>query len=471
MHWLDGFQAHLFLFFVGVVNIILILIFLRPRYRETHDEANVVPCWFNFSYTLVLICHTVATLYRSGSLTVWFKRPCARLELFTMCIKITSGVSLLYLVYAPIDNMDIRGILILLVGVVLLCSPRFLLLTYFIFWVGRIRTIVSQNKRRLVEDGYDLDMSYITPRIVAMGYPADGDEICFRNAMPDVQKFLDSRHPENYKVYNLCAEKERDYSIDSFDSVAHDIVFPDHNPCPLDDLCELVEDQHLYLAADAAHTVVVHCKAGKGRTGMVIACLLLREGNATRPSEALRIFSDQRTKDGKGVTIPSQIRYVGLYATFLREGRLRHRAVKLLEVRMAKIRSSPGLCAGLRLSICLPDGRTLPEQLGHREFGNGIESDQAVVDDNGDIAVVLRDCESSDSGWFLEGDFNVIIKHTPHTAWPCPVEKVLFSFWLHSAYVPLKQELKLHELDRIKGQESKFHSGFAVTCIFSDASL
>lgn len=44
-----------------------------------------------------------------------------------------------------------------------------------------LRQCVSLKKKRLVKGGFDLDMTYITSNIIAMGYPAEGIEGKYRN--------------------------------------------------------------------------------------------------------------------------------------------------------------------------------------------------------------------------------------------------------------------------------------------------
>lgn len=70
-----------------------------------------------------------------------------------------------------------------------------------------IRTLVSKSRRRLITDGYDLDMSYITDRLVAMSYPAQNMQSLIRNPMWQVKRVLDKRHGAHYKVcmYDACS--------------------------------------------------------------------------------------------------------------------------------------------------------------------------------------------------------------------------------------------------------------------------
>ena len=71
-----------------------------------------------------------------------------------------------------------------------------------------LRKLVSTNKKRLESDKYNLDLTYITNRIVACGYPAAGMQALYRNRREDVADFLKSNHGSQIKIYNLCAESK-----------------------------------------------------------------------------------------------------------------------------------------------------------------------------------------------------------------------------------------------------------------------
>ena len=49
-----------------------------------------------------------------------------------------------------------------------------------------IRKLVSGNRRRFVDDDYSLDLTFITPQIIAMSYPASGLESAYRNPVDKV---------------------------------------------------------------------------------------------------------------------------------------------------------------------------------------------------------------------------------------------------------------------------------------------
>jgi len=79
------------------------------------------------------------------------------------------------------------------------------------FSMNWIRKKVSTNKTRLVADGYNLDLTYITNRIIACGFPADGYESMFRNRRIDIVNFFGEHHGDMVKIYNLCAESKYQY--------------------------------------------------------------------------------------------------------------------------------------------------------------------------------------------------------------------------------------------------------------------
>ena len=179
--------------------------------------------------------------------------------------------------------------------------------------------LVSKKKRRYQDSEFDLDMAYITDRVIAMGYPSVGFEAIYRNDVNDVIAFFEKKHKGNVKIYNLCLEKDRIYEKKLFlrSKVA---LFPslDHNPCSVKLLLEFCVDICLFLILNLDSVAAVHCKAGKGRTGVMICCYLVFSGLCKNTEEAVNYYGVMRTTNMKGVTIASQIRYIRYFETFLK---------------------------------------------------------------------------------------------------------------------------------------------------------
>ena len=181
-----------------------------------------------------------------------------------------------------------------------------------------MKRLVSKQKRRYQDEKFDLDMSYITDRVIAMGFPSIGCETVYRNSLTDVIEFFHTYHNDRVKVYNLCLEKDRIYSKSLF-SKSSVGLFPatDHNPCPIKLILEFCIDICLFLLKNPKSVAAVHCKAGKGRTGVMICSYLVFSHLCESSEKAFRYYARIRTKDNTGVTIPSQKRYIKYFETFL----------------------------------------------------------------------------------------------------------------------------------------------------------
>ncbi|XP_040171202.1 phosphatidylinositol 3,4,5-trisphosphate 3-phosphatase and dual-specificity protein phosphatase PTEN isoform X3 [Anopheles arabiensis] len=195
-----------------------------------------------------------------------------------------------------------------------------------------IREKVSGQRFRYTDDEFNLDLTYITPKIIAMGFPAGNVEAIYRNNREHVVKLLTQRHDKKFKVYNLCSERTYDPKLFPYHA---EYPFKDHNPPDIELIDKFCKDVDSFLNADSSHVVAIHCKAGKGRTGTMICCYLLYNNSFQTAHEALTYYAEKRTKDKKGVTIPSQRRYVVYYEQLLRQN-LTYRKVSLyiLELRI-----------------------------------------------------------------------------------------------------------------------------------------
>lgn len=51
-----------------------------------------------------------------------------------------------------------------------------------------------------MEEGYELDLTYITERIIAVSFPASCSEETYVHNLQDVTRMLKSKHGDNYLV-------------------------------------------------------------------------------------------------------------------------------------------------------------------------------------------------------------------------------------------------------------------------------
>ena len=112
----------------------------------------------------------------------------------------------------------------------------------------------------------------------------------------------------------------------------------DHMAPPLEMLPEFCKHAQAWFDEDERNTIAVHCKAGKGRTGVLICCMLLWTKQFSDPEEAMDFYGQQRTHNGKGVTIPSQKRFIRYFHRTMVEGVPPPHTVTLLQsIKLFKI--------------------------------------------------------------------------------------------------------------------------------------
>jgi phosphatidylinositol-3,4,5-trisphosphate 3-phosphatase/dual-specificity protein phosphatase PTEN len=89
-----------------------------------------------------------------------------------------------------------------------------------------LRKIVSGKRKRYNDDQYNLDITYITDRVLAMSFPAQGFEQLYRNSICNVANFLKYKHKKNFRVFNMSG---RTYDTSKFDFQVESFKWEDHH--------------------------------------------------------------------------------------------------------------------------------------------------------------------------------------------------------------------------------------------------
>ncbi|RLN87304.1 hypothetical protein BBJ28_00016666 [Nothophytophthora sp. Chile5] len=389
---------------------------------------------------------------------------------------------------------------------------------------NRLKHLVSKEKRRFSADGFDLDLTYVTQHLVALGYPAEKLEGIYRNHYRDVFCFFEQRHAGRYRVYNLCAERR--YAPEAkFHGRVAEFGFDDHSPPPLALLFPFCRDVHAWLQSHPDNVVAVHCKAGKGRTGVMLCAYMLYARTWRSAHGALEYFAAARSLKLQGVTILSQRRFVGYFAELCRrsegpdelellepfeEAETRERAMSLMDyhaqweitsqvdapravsVKIPRPHAEPVLPARVHLALVAvmlcgisankKTNATAADWRVRVECG-AILPRAAVYDLSGSFQ---RQKHPSTSGEATDEDVELELRGNRVLVWDeVKVQlrqrsgAVLGHFWFHTAFVPrvgehLELALAKNEIDKVakdaKDGHKKFAPKFAVRLRFEVAT-
>jgi len=232
------------------------------------------------------------------------------------------------------------------------------------------RTVVSGKKKRFIQDGFNLDLSYITPRLLAMGYPADSIHKAFRNDINHVYSFFEKYHQGHWKVLNVA--KEISYSQLKLDGNVIIRGFEDHSPPPFLLLLDIIKVIDHWLSLDALNVIAIHCKAGKGRTGTIIVSYLIHDLLKTDPEQfyssnsvlcdMISFFNDMRSH-GACITVPSQKRYIGYYIEYLKNNVTYNMLISPPQLKLVNLEIISSQLFNFNIEIHLnynPSNRNLP---------------------------------------------------------------------------------------------------------------
>ncbi|XP_077946227.1 tensin 1b isoform X11 [Gasterosteus aculeatus] len=181
---------------------------------------------------------------------------------------------------------------------------------------SRRRPSRSTSLLHALEESYELDLIYITERIISVSFPGSVEEQSYAANLREVASMLRSKHGNNYLLFNLS---EKRFDISEHNPKVLDFGWPDHHAPALDKICSICKAMDTWLSADSHNVVVIHNKGNRGRTGVVVAAYMHYSNISASADQALDRFAMKRFYEDKVLPVgqPSQKRYVEYFSGLL----------------------------------------------------------------------------------------------------------------------------------------------------------
>lgn len=229
-------------------------------------------------------------------------------------------------------------------------------------------------------------LTYHCKVIATSGPSGTYPQRAYRNPLDTLVKFLDSKHKEHWAIWEFRAEGTGYPDEEVYGRVFH-FPWPDHHPPPFMLIPNIIASMRNWLRAEDGRVVVVHCKAGKGRSGTA-SCSYLVSEEGWSLDDALKRFTERRMRPGfgNGVSIPSQLRWLTYVDRWARQGKLYvERRVEIVEVHMH------GLRDGVKIAVegFIDEGKII--KIFHQFTSDEQEVVRGTVGKNGGLAGVVAE--------------------------------------------------------------------------------
>uniref|UniRef100_A0A8C2ZV93 Auxilin n=1 Tax=Cyclopterus lumpus TaxID=8103 RepID=A0A8C2ZV93_CYCLU len=159
----------------------------------------------------------------------------------------------------------------------------------------------------------ELDIAYITSRIIVMSYPAESVQIGCQNHVEDIRSFLDSRHADHYTVFNLS---QRNYRGAKFSNRVSECNWPSRQAPSLHNLFAVCKNMHNWLKQNPKNVCVITCSDVRAPSGVLVCAMFCFCHLFNNPVPAMQLLSAKRP--GSGLW-PSHRRYIGYVCSMVSE--------------------------------------------------------------------------------------------------------------------------------------------------------
>uniref|UniRef100_A0A8K9X513 Phosphatidylinositol-3,4,5-trisphosphate 3-phosphatase n=1 Tax=Oncorhynchus mykiss TaxID=8022 RepID=A0A8K9X513_ONCMY len=447
-------HTHMFGVVLIIVDIVLVIVdlSLMTRSRDVGDVLETV----SLIISLFFLTDVLLRVYVEG-FKVYFS---SRLNIIDACIVvITLVVTMIY------TFSDLTGASLIPRVVTFLRFLRIIILVRVFRLASQKKELavpgrVSENKRRYQKDGFDLDLTYVTDRVIAMSFPSSGKQALYRNPIREVARFLDTKHEDHYRVYNLCSKV---ILLVIFYPIVLRVCVCVH----LRDMLKYTAGVREWMAADPKNIIAIHCKGGKGRTGTLVCTWLIDSDQFESAQDSLDYFGERRTDKSRsskfqGVETPSQSRYVGYYEVMKTKFNRQLPPEQSLKIKSIRIHSIAGVGKGngsdLKVKIIVRKKLVFLCVCAKQE-------NCTVFPDAGNNSVVI----SLQEGPVVNGDVKVMFESS--AGLPKGYEDCPFYFWFNTSFIENNRlVLSREELDNPHKAKTwdLYKEAFGVTLSFSE---